>query len=371
MGDFLPLGKRCVDPLPARYYFDETVFEQEQTSIFSKTWQYAGHQCAVASPGQYITFEIAGQSLVTVHGRDGIIRTFYNVCKHRAHLLAEGCGAIRSFVCPYHAWTYELNGELRSGPNLLSFPMLDRSRFNLTEVRTEVFHGFIFVNLDPDAATMDEWYPGAREYVGEYLPQVSNLAPLQMFEVPQKCNWKVALDNYSECYHCPVSHPSYIKTGMLKTETYTVSQFNGGYSILHKSLCNSLDAMSHQIDRNRAHAEDYSVLYLWPAFSFQIYPGNLLNTYHWRVPAVDTCTMWRGWYTEHGAPDEAISEIAHRDRTTLIEEDIRLVESVQQGLRNKGFDGGALLVDPEDGLYSEVAIAMVHDWIREALTAHG
>ena len=145
--------------LEARYYTDPGVFEKEKAGLLARTWQFAGHVSQLAAPGDYFTFEIAGQNLFCVRGRDGDIRTFYNVCQHRAHEMVSGAGHAKLLVCPYHSWTYELSGELRGGPNLTSVAGFDRKEICLTGVRTEVFLGFIFVNLDDDAKPMDEWFP--------------------------------------------------------------------------------------------------------------------------------------------------------------------------------------------------------------------
>ncbi|MEM1315914.1 MAG: Rieske (2Fe-2S) protein, partial [Pseudomonadota bacterium] len=159
-----------VDPAPAdpvrtleaRYYTDPAVFEAERAGLLARTWQFAGHAGQLERAGDYFAFELAGEGLFCIKGRDGVIRTFYNVCQHRAHQLLAGEGSTRVIVCPYHAWTYELTGGLRAAPNAKAVPGFDRSRICLTEVRTEVFLGFIFVNLDPDAKPMDDWFPGAR-----------------------------------------------------------------------------------------------------------------------------------------------------------------------------------------------------------------
>ena len=142
--------------LPASYYTDPSIFEQERTTLLSRTWQFAGHAAEVKRPGDYFTFEIAGESLFAIHGRDGVIRAFYNVCQHRAHQMVSGSGRKRLLVCPYHAWSYDLTGKLKSAPNMEAVDGLDRSAICLTEVRTENFNGFIFVNLDDDALPMDD-----------------------------------------------------------------------------------------------------------------------------------------------------------------------------------------------------------------------
>jgi len=353
--------------LEARYYTDPSIYAQEQQGLLAKTWQFAGHVADVPNPGDYFTFEIAGESLFCIRGRDGVLRTFYNVCQHRAHQLVEGSGTTRVVVCPYHAWTYELTDGLRSGPNLKAAG-IDRESVCLTSVKTEDFHGFIFVNLDPDAAPMDEWYPGVREELAEFVPHIDDLAPLEWVEIPEHCNWKVSVENYSECYHCSINHPTFA-TGVVRPETYDIQPDAKGYVLRHITECQSLDAMTYEIDMSKPHAGDYRSFFLWPMFSFQVYPGNVLNTYHWRPSDVDHCTVWRGWYTPGGVDNESVRRLAVQDRATTVEEDIRLVESVHRGLKSRGYTPGPLVLDPEHGLNSEHSIQKLQQWMREAIDA--
>ena len=123
---------------------------------------------------------------------------------------------------------------------------------------------------------------------------------------------------------------------------------------------------AYSIEDN-AHAGEYRSWYLWPMFSFQVYPGNVLNTYHWRNTGVDSVTVFRGWYTEGGVESEVIRRLAQQDRATTVEEDIRLVESVQRGLQSRGYRPGPLVLDPACGLQSEHSIQILQQWMREAV----
>ena len=352
--------------LPAFYYTDPSIFEKERTGLLSRTWQFAGHAAEIKRPGDYFTFEIAGESLFAIHGRDGVIRSFYNVCQHRAHQMVTGSGRKRLLVCPYHAWSYDLTGHLKSAPNIDALERTERSGICLTQVRTEVFNGFIFVNLDDEAAAMDTWYPGVRDALREYVPQIDALEPLEWVEVPEDCNWKVSVENYSECYHCSLNHPTF-STGVIRPETYEIKA-QGGHVLCHTTECSGLEAMTYPIDPDsNPHAVEYRSWFLWPLFSFQVYPGNILNTYHWRPNGHDGVTVWRGWYTEGGMDSETVRRLALQDRSTTVEEDIQLVESVQRGLHSRGYKPGPLVIDPKGGVQSEHSIASLHKWLLEAL----
>ncbi len=353
-----------VRALAAQYYTDPSVFAVERAGILARTWQFACHVSDLPGPGDYVAFEVAGESLFAIRGRDGIVRAFYNVCQHRAHQLVEGSGTTRSVVCPYHAWTYSLTGELRSGPNLKAVVGLDRSTICLTAVRIEEFLGFLFVNLDPEAAPMDDWFPRAREELSEWVPNAAELKPLEWVEIDERCNWKVSVENYSECYHCRLNHPTFAN-GVVRPETYDIQP--QGMCLRHTTECQSLDRMTYDTDSGFAHSQEYSSWFLWPLFSFQVYPGNVLNTYHWRPSGPDTVTVWRGWYSVGGADNEAVRRLAVQDRATTVEEDIHLVESVQRGLSSRGYTPGPLVIDPAGGVNSEHPVMHLHRWMREAI----
>jgi phenylpropionate dioxygenase-like ring-hydroxylating dioxygenase large terminal subunit len=351
--------------LEARYYTDPTIYANEMRGLFARTWQFACDLGQIPNIGDYLAFEIAGESLFAVRGRDAQVRVFYNVCQHRAHQLVEGSGTTRVVVCPYHAWTYELTGELRAGPNIKSVPGFDRSEVCLTEVRCEDFNGFLFVNLDPEAAPMDDWYPGVRAELAEYVPNIRALAPLEWVEIEEACNWKVSVENYSECYHCSLNHPTFA-TGVVRPETYDIQPAEG-FVLKHITECQSLEQMTYDIDLSVPHADEYRSFFLWPMFSFQVYPGNLLNTYHWRPRGVNDCTVWRGWYSVGGVDDAVVAQMAKQDRATTVEEDIHLVESVQRGLNSRGYRPGPLILDPACGVNSEHSIQVLQKWMREAV----
>ena len=351
--------------LEARYYTDPAIFKAEQDGLLTRTWQYAGHVSQIANIGDYFAFEIAGQNLFCIRGRDSAIRCFYNVCQHRAHELVQGDGNCKLLVCPYHAWTYELTGALRAGPNIRSVPGLDRSTICLTEVRAETLAGFIFVNLDCGAQSMDWWFPGVEDELRAFVPNIDQLQPLEWIEIQEHCNWKVSIENYSECYHCQLNHLTFAK-GVVKPETYDIQP--QGHCLRHTTECQHLDRMSYPIDpAANEHAGHYSSWFLWPTFSFQVYPGNVLNTYLWRPTAVDRVTVWRGWYTPDGVDSETTRRLAVQDRATTVEEDIHLVESVQRGLNSKGYRPGPLVLDPNCGINSEHSLFALHQWIRDAI----
>jgi len=364
MNEIDAAGSAPMRTLDARYYTDPAVYENEKAGLLSRTWQFAGHVAALQNSGDYFSFEVAGENLFCIRGKDDTVRTFYNVCQHRAHELVSGEGSCKAIVCPYHAWTYDFEGALRAGPNIKAVPGLNREEIYLAEVRTEIFCGFIFVNLDPETKPMAEWFPGVEKDLRAFVPQIDDLAPLEWVDVQEKCNWKISVENYSECYHCAINHPTFV-SGVVNPNTYDIQP--QGHCLRHTTQCQNLDRMSYEIDLEaNEHAGDYSSWFLWPAFSFQVYPGNVLNTYHWRPEGVDRVTVWRGWYSEGGVDSDVVRRLAQQDRSTTVEEDLHLVESVQRGLGSRGYKTGPLVIDPKGGVKSEHSILALQTWFREA-----
>ncbi|GAB5469594.1 MAG: aromatic ring-hydroxylating dioxygenase subunit alpha [Rhodospirillales bacterium] len=356
----------AVRAMAAKHYLDAEVFAREREAIFYRTWQFAAHASQVPEPGDYHCFEVAGQNLFLLRGRDGTVRCFYNVCQHRAHELLEGSGSRRVLVCPYHAWTYDLTGRLMKAPNDRKVAGFQRGEICLDEVKVEDFHGFLFVNLDPEAAPMAAWYPGVYEALAAYVPDIDALAPVQWLALEEACNWKVSVENYSECYHCALTHPTFV-SGVVDPESYNVTE-NGGYCLRHTTKAANLERMSYPIDLEaNAHVTEYSSWFLWPTFSFQVYPGNLLNSYLWRPEATDRVSVARGWFTVGGIESADIARLAQQDLDTTVAEDVRLVESVQRGLASRGFRPAPLIVDPAGGVRSEHSLATLYGWWEAAM----
>ena len=356
--------------LDARYYTDPDIFAIEKQHLLASTWQFAGHASQLTNPGDYFTFSVAGENLFCVRDKGGELRAFYNVCQHRAHELVQDSGNARLLVCPYHAWTYELSGQLRMGPNVQSTPGFDREKICRTGVRRENLHGFLFVNLDGNAEPMDQWFPGVREQLLDYVPHIDALVPTEFVEIDEQTNWKISVENYSECYHCARNHPTFA-TGVIKPETYDIQP--QGYCLRHTTECqDDLSDMTYPIDLSANDtAGKYSSWFLWPMFSFQVYPGNVLNTYHWRVgKAVDQVVLYRGWYAFDEASEAIARQLARQDRDTTVAEDIRLVESMQRGMTSRGYKPGPLVLDPNGGVNSEHSIRALHQWTREAVDGY-
>ena len=353
--------------LAAQYFTDPAVFARARERIFFRAWQFACHASQTPAPGDYFAFSLCGESLFVMRGRDGNLRAFYNVCRHRGHPLVEDGGGKRAtVVCPYHAWSYELDGRLRAAPNANRVPGFDKRNIRLREVKLEEFLGFVFVNLDEQAKPMDACYPGVREAALALCPDIEARALAHAFSAREPCNWLVAVENYNECYHCPTAHRSFAE-GIIDPDSYNIALFGderGGRCLRHESKATKSARAWYDVS-----GSDYGSFYLWPAFSLQVYPGRVVNSYHWRPLQVDATEVHRAWYSVDGAVDEKLQTVIDLDRDTTFAEDLKLVSGVQRGIASRGFVPGPLMVDPNGGIGNELSIAALHGWLREAVDA--
>jgi phenylpropionate dioxygenase-like ring-hydroxylating dioxygenase large terminal subunit len=346
--------------LPARYYTDPALYALALDRIFRRSWQYVCHVSQLSKPGDYLATEMLGEDLFVVRGRDGALRCFYNVCQHRAHSLVEGKGNTRVLVCPYHAWTYELDGRLRAAPGSQETPGFDRSKICLTEVRLETFLGFVFVNFDPEAKSMSETYPGVAEAVRTHCPDIEDRVVAHEHTAHEFCNWLVAVENYSECYHCGHCHKAFAQ-GVIDPASYDIQPFGEG-----RVLCHTAGAAAGASKWYDTAGPAYASFYLYPAFSLQMYPGGVVNTYYWRPTAVDDTIVHRGWFSRDGTVSAELQKVIDLDRETTFAEDLAIVRRVQRGLGSRGYRPGPLIVAPSGcGIASEHSIASLHEWVRE------
>lgn len=193
--------------LPAEYYISEAVFREEAERIFTEQWLCLGRERQLNAPGSYFLHESDGESIIVTRDRDNQVRAFYNVCRHRGtRMCTEATGNFDGKIqCPYHAWTYGLNGQLLGAPNMNEVSGFDRSEYPLHSIAVTVWEGFIFINLSENPVPfIDVFAPILNRFQSWHLPE---LKVAHRIEYDIQANWKLILQNYSECYHCPKVHP--------------------------------------------------------------------------------------------------------------------------------------------------------------------
>ena len=234
--------------LQAEAYTDAQWMAFERDAIFKRSWQWVCHGEKLRAPGSYVTVDVADQPLCIVRDQDGDLRAFYNVCKHRAHELLRGEGTTSRIMCPYHAWTYDLTGQLRRAPeteNLADFNIAD---ICLDRVRVEEFCGFVFVNLDADAAPLTQQSGDLAKEIMHWAPDVNDLTFAHRLTYDIRSNWKNVVDNFLECYHCPVAHKDFCT--LVDMDTYKVTT-HGIYSS-HMAEAGKTANAAYSVDDARA-----------------------------------------------------------------------------------------------------------------------
>ncbi len=189
---------------PPALYVGDDVLALEQARIFTQDWLCAGLAADIAEPGDYLTYDIGDEPVICVRGRDGEIRSFSNVCRHRMMILAEGRGRAGRFVCPYHAWTYDLDGRLVGAPHLGNQSGFDKNAICLPRYRTEVWHGWIYITANDQALPLADLLGPLDEMVARYGAE--NYLPIAMQDHVWQTNWKLLCENFMEGYHLPVAH---------------------------------------------------------------------------------------------------------------------------------------------------------------------
>src|SRR5438874_3343981 len=249
--------------LPQKYFVSPDIFAKEQSEIFSKQWLLVGHQSQIAKSGDYFLAQIAGESLIVVRDQTSAIKGFYNVCRHRGTRLKEDAyGHASAIQCPYHAWTYGLDGRLIGAPHMDEVPGFDKANYPLHPVNVGLWEGFIFINL-ADASTerggsmpLEKWFAAL---AGKFSRWKSpTLRSAKRIEYDVRANWKLIFENYSECYHCLGVHPELSKISPHDSaeNDLTEGPFLGGFMRIAKgrSLTMSGNACALGIaDASRAH----------------------------------------------------------------------------------------------------------------------
>jgi phenylpropionate dioxygenase-like ring-hydroxylating dioxygenase large terminal subunit len=193
--------------LPWSWYVDPDLLRQEQERIFRRGWQYAGPAEHAAEPGDFFTCNVGDVPVVVTRDRAGKLHGLLNVCRHRGSIVAEGRGNRETLQCRYHAWTYGLDGRLRAAPRAREEPGLDTDGIALRKLALEAWGPLLFVHPDPDARPLAETLGPLPELFSEAGIELERLRFRRRSESDVACNWKIAVENYLECYHCPVAHP--------------------------------------------------------------------------------------------------------------------------------------------------------------------
>lgn len=347
--------------LDAACYTQQHYLDGEREAIFYRTWQLACHIEKVSEPGAYYVADIQGRSIAVVRDRSGDLRAFYNVCKHRAHHLLVGEGKARVMTCPYHAWSYNLDGKLRQAPHTDALENFDKGEICLDQVRVEEFCGFVYVNLDNNAKPLAEVSGNLAEEINKFAPDIAELTLARRLTFDIKSNWKNVVDNFLECYHCPTAHKDFCS--LLKFETYKVTT-HGIYSS-HMAKGGNANNTAYSVDG--ATCDDHAVWWLWPNTCLLRYPGRANFLVLTIIPVgPDRTIETYDFYFETAEPTAQEEEAINYIRDVLQQEDIDIVESVQRGMNTPAYRSGRVVNDPAGSGLSEHALHHFHGLLLDA-----
>ncbi|QUD86931.1 aromatic ring-hydroxylating oxygenase subunit alpha [Phenylobacterium montanum] len=332
----------AVETLPATVYADASLWPHERSRIFAKSWQYVGHESALTEPGAWVADTVAGYPMLAVRGQDGVLRSFHNVCRHRAGPLTQGssgkCEGL--LTCQYHGWTYTLDGRLRAARDFGPSPGFDPRDFGLHPVRVETWRGLVFAAVSEDAPSLAEWLaPVEARLKGADWSRLKIAATRQHHLA---CNWKTYVENYLEGYHIPLIHPGL--EADVDSSRYSVEV--DGHVAIHLAPPRKPDAVY-----------DGLWAWAWPNSAFNVYGRGLMFE---RMSPLghDRTRLDYIYLTPEG---EAVSDETMAMSDAVLAEDLWVVERVQENLNAGVYRTGRL------SSRHEVGVAAFQAFYREAM----
>lgn len=329
------------ESLPSRWYTDPSITEREITHVFRKSWNYIGPLSQLTELGDYITGYAGGVPIVVVRNDRGLAG-FVNVCRHRRHEVMKGRGNAKTMQCGYHAWTYDLAGSLKRVPRAAAEPNFNLGDFPLLPIRAEALGPFVFVHLDHEAPPVQACYGPVLDIISGSGVVLDSLVTHGREEWRSNANWKSMLENYLECYHCAIAHPSFSKAIDVAPETYALEEYptfstqfgppkNGGGGIY--------DATG-EIDRGQFHL-------LFPGTTLNVMPGRGNFSIGPVIPLGNERTYrFLDYFFLPDTDPQWIADYLELD-TQVGGEDRVLVERVQVGMRSGIVTAGTLMPESE------------------------
>ncbi len=332
--------------LDAHWYRSPDTFERERAQIFSRSWICAGRAEQIAYTGCFITVRVAGESLILTRDQTGTAHAFYNVCRHRGtRMCTEDAGRFKgSIQCPYHAWTYALDGSLLTARNMEGAPGFDYGEYPLQQAHLRELYGFLFVALEPDEPFESAFAPLRGRFDAW---SIDRLRAAKRIAYDVACNWKLVFQNYSECYHCPVIHPQLERLSPSDSglNDLTDGAFLGGYSTLRTaetSLTTSgrtkRPPLSGIGSENAARVYYYTV---FPSLLLSLHPDYVMAHYVTPVDAAHTRIVCEWLFDDHAMREPSFDPsdaVDFWDTTNL--QDWRVNELTQLGIESRAYAPG-------------------------------
>jgi choline monooxygenase len=322
--------------LPYGWYTDPEILERERERIFRPAWQYVGHAGQLAQPGHFAA-EVGRTPVVVTRDREGVVRGFVNVCRHRGFALADGEQSRETLQCPYHAWTYGLDGRLRAAPRSEEEPGFPQDELGLVPVAVDTWGPFVFVNAGPESKPLADELGSLPAQVAELGLDVDSLVHHSRWEAEIEANWKIVSENFLECYHCQVAHPAFSELIDVSPEAYVLST-DGRLSTQHGPLRTVTPA--DELPRAQFH-------FLWPNLGINIFPGRPNVSIGPIVPLTpDRTYRFLDYFFGPDVEAAWIDDLLAFD-DQVGREDRALVEGVQRGVGSGAVEHGVLMSHSE------------------------
>ena len=312
--------------LPYGWYTDPQILQRERERIFRPAWHYVGHTGQLATPGYFAT-EVAGTPIVVTRDREGVVRGFVNVCRHRGFPLAEGEQSRERLQCPYHAWTYALEEE----------PDFPQTELGLVPIAVGTWGPFVFANVGPDPDPLADALGSLPAQVAELGLDVDSLVHYSRWEAEVEANWKIVSENFLECYHCQVAHPGFSDRIDVSAEAYLLST-DGRLSTQHGPP--RTVEPTDELPRSQFH-------FLWPNLGINIFPGRPNFSIGPFLPVTPERTYrFLDYFFGPDVEPAWIDDLMAFDNQ-VGQEDLALVEGVQRGIASGALEHGVLMSHSE------------------------
>ena len=328
--------------IPWSWYSDPVVLRLEHERVFRHSWQYVARHDEIAEPGSFLATRVADVPIVLVRDEEGTLRAFVNVCRHRGSLVCEGSGKRATLQCPYHAWTYGLDGRLVAAPRLAKEEDTDLSELGLVPAQVGTWGPLVFANPDPAAAPLADFLDDVPERIASAGIDLESLRYLRRWEWEVDANWKISAENFLECYHCPVAHPGFSAAMDVSPDAYLLD-VSGGRMTQHgpprPDPRGGYD-LTGDVERGQFHL-------LFPGTVINVMPGRA----NFSIGSITPHGSMRAQrfldYFVDPAADQAWIDEALAFDAQVGEEDSTLVARVQQGVAAGIVEDGHLLPESE------------------------
>jgi len=320
------------ESLPSSFYTDPAITEREIQEIFRKTWQYIGPKAQLKNVGDYITGYVGEIPVVVMHNQDGL-SGFINVCRHRRHEVMKGCGNSKIMQCKYHAWTYDLNGELKAAPRADREPDFCKEDYPLLSIKVETLGPWVFANADENCKSLESYFGPLMPIIADSGIDLDNLELWSREPWESEANWKTMLENYLECYHCQVAHPGFSAAIDVDQDSYKLTPHNWFSSQVGYVRESALEGKSKiKIYDAKGAVRQAQYHLLWPNFTVNINPGYPnLSIDLWLPDGPNKTKGISEQYFAPGVDKKWAEDLIHFNKEVGEEDDV-LTNSVQRGL---------------------------------------